>query len=272
MSFPALGVVTDVGTSDAVAPLLQALFDRCHVVAWHPGLPVDAVFLASWRAPRALDASKEVGGRVVLWDDAGDPPPDDWRDRATITISTPHPAVDVRQFRALTPFMRERWRGRFEIGVPVEVPSGLSWRQQRTFLALCPAVVATGTTALHALAFATPLVTDGATARQLGGTDGVDMVVSDDSCSQKAALAEALGEDQRRAAAIGRAGRRLVEERHDLSLHADAVARALGWQRRDGRVAAHLGDLPTPPLSRPITRAEARVAELTRTQPMARTA
>ena len=208
MTFPRLGVVTGAERADAVAPLLQALSDRCHVVAWHPGLPVDAVFVASWRAPRALDASKEAGGRVVLWDDAGDPP-EEWRDRATITISTPELAVDVRLFRATAPFMRERWRGRFDIELPVELPTGLSWRQRRTFLALCPAVVATGTTALEALAFATPLVTDSATASLLGGTDRADMLVSDESQTQKVALAEDLGDDHRRAAALGRAGRRL---------------------------------------------------------------
>ncbi len=81
---------------------------------------------------------------------------------------------------------------------------------------------------------------------------------------QKVALAEDLGDDHRRAAALGRAGRRLVEERHDLSRSADAVTRALGWVGEVGRVTAHLGDLPTPPLSRPITHAEARVAELSR--------
>ena len=159
--------------------------------------------------------------------------------------------------------MRERWRGRFDIELPVELPTGLSWRQRRTFLALCPAVVATGTTALEALAFATPLVTDSATASLLGGTDRADMLVSDgDSQTQTVALAEDLGDDHRRAAALGRAGRRLVEERHDLSRSADAVTRALGWVGEVRRVTAHLGDLPTPPLSRPITRAEARVAEL----------
>ncbi len=264
MTFPRLGVVTGVERADAVAPLLQALFDRCHVVAWHPGLPVDAVFVASWRAPRARDASKAAGGRVVLWDDAGDPPPEEWRDRATITISTPDPAVDVRHFRATAPFMRERWRGRFEIELPVELPTGLTWRQRRTFLALCPAVVATGITALEALAFATPLLTDSATASLLGGTDRADMLVFDGERGDAVALAEALGRDHRRGAALGHAGRLLVEARHDLSHSADGVTRALGWVGPVGRVTAHLGDLPTPPLSRPITRAEARVAELSR--------
>ncbi len=262
MRFPTLGIVSDVARADAVAPLLHALFDRCHVVAWHPGLPVDAVFVTSWRAPRALDAAKEARGRLVVWDDPSDPPPDVWRQRAIVTVSTPDPAVDVRHYRALAPFMRERWRGRFDIQVPVELPGGLTWRQRRTFLALCPAVVATGTIALEALAFATPLVTDTESAASLGGTDGVDMLVFDGEHTEAVALAEALGADHRRGAALGHAGRRLVEDLHDLSRPAAAVAHALDWPAPSGRVAAHLGDLPTPPLSRPITRAEARIAEL----------
>ena len=262
MRFPTLGIVSDVSRADATAPLLHALFDRCHVVAWHPGLPVDAVFVTSWRAPRALDAAKEARGQLVLWDDPNDPAPEVWRQRAIATVSTPDPAIDVRQYRALAPFMRERWRSRFDIRVSVELPVALPWRQRRTFLALCPAVVATGPTALEALAFATPLVTDTATAAWLGGNDGVDMLVFDGTHSEAVSLAEDLGSDHRRGAAIGRAGRRLVEDRHDLSRIAARVARALGWPTDTSRIAAHLGDLPTPPLSRPITRAEARIGEL----------
>ena len=262
MTFPTLGVVTGIARADAAAPLLRALFDRCRVIAWHPGLPVDAVFVTSWRSPRALEATKEAGGRMVLWDDPADPPPADWHQRATLTTSAPDPALDTRQYRALAPFMRERWRGRFDIRVPVEMPRSVTWRQRRTFLALCPAVVATGTTALEALAFATPLVTDGATAALLGGTDGLDMIVCDGGRADAVVLANALGADHRRGAALGHAGRLLVEDRHDLSRPARAVARALGWHEPGGAVAAHLGGLPTPPLSRPITRAEARLAEL----------
>ena len=268
MTFPVLGLVSDVRRADAAGPLLRALFDRCHVVAWHPGLPVDAVLATSWRAPRLREASRESGGRLVLWDDPNDPVSGEWRDRATFVVATPDPAVDLRHYRALAPFMRERWRGRFGIDVPVVIPDGLSWRQQRTFLSLCPAVVATGTIALEALAFATPLVTDAPTARLLEGTDGVDMIVHEGDRAA-AATAVALGADHRSAAAIGHAGRRLVEARHDLSVAAAAVARALGWRAPASRVLAHLSDLPTPPLSRPITRAEARIGELS---PMARTA
>ena len=126
--------------------------------------------------------------------------------------------------------MRERWRGRFDIELPVELPTGLSWRQRRTFLSLCPAVVATGTTALEALAFATPLVTDSATASLLGGTDRADMLVSDGDRGPEGRAGRGISATTiDAAAALGHAGRRLVEERHDLSRSADAVTRALGW-------------------------------------------
>ena len=262
MRSPVLGVVSDVQRAEAAAPVLRALFDRCHVVAWHPGLPVDAIFATSWRAPRLREAIREAGDRLVLWRDPVDPAPPEWSERAALVVATPDPAVDVRHYRAIAPFMRERWRGRFNIDVPVEMPSGLSWRQQRTFLSLCPAVVATGTTALEALAFATPLVTDTPTARLLAGTDGVDMRVCDGDRASAASMASVLGADHRTAAAIGHAGRRLVEEVHDLSIVAATVARALGWPPPASRVLAHLADLPTPALSRPITRAEARIGEL----------
>ncbi len=197
----------------------------------------------------------------MLWHDPHDPAPDEWSRRAVLTIETPEQAVDVRQFRSVAPFMRERWRGRFSMQVGVEMPEGLGWRQRRTFLALCPAVVATGTTALEAMAFGTPLVSDRATAAALGATDGVHLLVDDDH-GRPVEQAIALGADHRQGAAIGHAGRRLVEQSHDLSRPADDVARALGWTPAGGRLARHLRGLPTPPLSRPITRAEARVAEL----------
>ncbi len=211
MSFPRLGLVSDVRRADDVAPLLRTMSDRCRVVAWHPGLLVDAVFVASSRAPRALEAARSAGGRMALWHGAEDPPlesivksgitigPDD-----TADIRVPAPGIDLRLYRALAPFLRARWRDKFRIDTPVEVPPDLSWRQRRTLLALCPAVAATGTTALEALAFATPLVTDEETATELGGTPGIDMVVCTDRAAA-AQIAAELGRDHRRAAAIGRA-------------------------------------------------------------------
>ena len=90
------------------------------------------------------------------------------------------------------------------------------------------------------------------------------MLVFDGERGDAVALAEGLGREHRRGAALGHAGRLLVESRHDLSRSADEVTRALGWGGAVGPVTAHLGDLPTPPLSRAITRAESRVAELSR--------
>lgn len=268
MSFPRLGLIAEVARPDACAPLLRALADRCHVVAWHPGLRVDAIFVLSACAPRAAEAVHAVDGRAALWSSASDPESTELRAKVAVTVGlvdgdirVPDPGIDLRHYRALAPFLRERWRNRFALTVPVEMPSALAWRQQRTFLALCPAVVATGPVALEALAFGTPLVTDHDTCEQLGGTDALDLVVAG-TAEERLDLATALGRDHRRAAAIGRAGRRLAERRHDLSPAASELARALGFPRRGDLVGAHLADLPTPPLARPFTRAAARMGEL----------
>ena len=123
----------------------------------------------------------------------------------------PAPGIDLRLYRALAPFLRARWRDKFRIDTPVEVPPDLSWRQRRTLLALCPAVAATGTTALEALAFATPLVTDEETATELGGTPGIDMLVCTDRAAA-AQIAAELGRDHRRTRQrSSHAGRRLAE-------------------------------------------------------------
>jgi hypothetical protein len=205
---------------------------------------------------------------MALWRAAGDPRPETLAHAAitigtsdTVDIRVPAPGVDLRLFRPLAPFLRERWRNKFRVDVPVEVPPDLAWRQRRTLLALCPAIAATGTTALEALAFATPLVTDATTAAQLGGTPDIDMLVCADP-TVAGGLAPELGRDHRRAAAMGRAGRRLAEQRHDLAPPASALAAAFGWPPRGDLVSTHLADLPSPPLARPFTRAAARVGEL----------
>jgi hypothetical protein len=229
---------------------------------------VDAVFVLSARAPRAAEAIRAVDGRAALWASWSDLSSEPLRAKAAVSVGfvdsdirVPDPGIDLRHYRALAPFLRQRWRNKFVLTVPVEMPDGLRWRQRRTFLALCPALAATGPVALEALAFGTPLVTDDATAQLLGGTHGLDLLAVR-TREERRDLAIGLGCDHRRAAAIGRAGRRLAEQRHDLSPAASALAHALGFPRRDDLVAAHLADLPTPPLARPFTRAAARIGEL----------
>ena len=262
MSAPRLGVLTGVHGVHAVAPLLRALSDRCDVAAWEPGVRFDCVLATSWRAPRLREATRDAGEQLVLWDDPADPAPAAVRAGSTISVFVPSPCVDAREHRVVPPFLRARWRDRFAIDVPVVPPPHLTWRQRRSFLSLCPAVVAHGTIALEALAFATPLVTDAATAAMLGARDSVHLLVCDSSPAAAASLATELGGDHRLGAALGRAGRRLVEDRHDVSRIALDVSEALGWPSPGGRVAARLVGLPTPPLARPITRAEARLGEL----------
>ena len=237
-----LGVVSHVQRAEAAAPVLAPCSTDATSSLGIPGCP-------------SMRSSRRRGGHLVCGKRPARPAtgsccgvtpstlPAEWRERVPRRCH-PDPAVDVRHYRAIAPFMRERWRGRFGIDMPVEMPDGLSWRQQRTFLSLCPAVVATGTTALEALAFATPLVTDTPTARLLAGTDGVDMRVCDGDQASAATMASALGADHRTAAAIGHAGRRLVEEVHDLSVVAATVAR-----RWAGRHLARCSR--TSPTSRP---------------------
>ena len=203
---------------------------------------------------------KEAGGRLVLWDDAGDPPPQEWRERATITISTPDPAVDVRHFRAIAPFMRERWRGRFEIELPVELPDG----PHLAAAAHVPRAVSSGRCNRNHCARGAGL--RDATGDGHGDCLSCSAAPTAPTCSCSTVSVETRSRWPRHSGAtIDEAPRSdtpdavLVEARHDLSRSADAVTRALGWVGPVGRVTAHLGDLPTPPLSRPITRAEARV-------------
>ena len=247
-------------------PLLRALFDRCHVVAWHPGLPVDAVL-------RDVVASTSPAGRRPARPAAAsccgmtpsDPAPAEWTERAPSSSLPPRIRRSTyATIRAIAPFMRERWRGRFGIDVPrrdarwpvvapaahvpLALPRGRCNRNDR----------ARGACVRHSArhrhvdrpAAGRHRRPRHARLRRRSGKCGCD------GESRSARTIEA-------AAAIGHAGRRLVEARHDLSLRGRrgrsraplAVTRVAGARR-------HLADLPTPPLSRPITRAEARIGEL----------
>ena len=109
----------------------------------------------SWRAPRLREATREANGRLVLWDDPIDPVPGNggsalsWPSPRPIrrsTCGTTGPrAVHAR---ALARPIRHRRAGRDArwpvVAAAAHVPLAL------------PAVVATGTIALEALAFATP--------------------------------------------------------------------------------------------------------------------
>ena len=175
------------------------------------------------------------------------PLPAEWRDRAVLVVATPDPAVDLRHYRAIAPFMRERWRGpvrhrragrdaRWPVvaaaaHVPLALPRGRCDRNDR----------ARGACVRHS-------------ARHRRADRRLLQAPTASTCSSATTIGQArprwrvaLGADHRSAAAIGHAGRRLVEERHDLSVAAAAVVSC-------ARLAAHLrrGCSRTSPISRPL--------------------
>jgi hypothetical protein len=124
--------------------------------------------------------------------------------------------------------------------------------------------VVTGADLLRsALAWGTPTVTDPGTAAEVGARDGVETVVVAARADQVAAARD-LGQDLRRAARIGWAGRRLVE-RSDPALGArEALRRLLPPRDTDARTTLDslLDELGTPPAAAIRTRAATMVAGL----------
>ena len=196
------------------------------------------------------------------------------------SVPPPGPALavtgtmDLRGRRPLSPFLRSRWRRRE--GLPedlvVEVgPAGcrvvggseVSPAGMPAALALAAAVVATGAALAEALAWGAPTVTTAGDAGALGARSGVHVEVADDLEAATQAATD-LARDWPRAAARGRAGRRLIEETLDrdrwlvlLVSHLGlGCGRAQAWGRIDDRLA-ELRTLPSAPV---VDRAAAAVA------------
>jgi hypothetical protein len=166
----------------------------------------------------------------------------------------PSPSVDGSVWRPVAPFIRQRWRRR--LGLPptlvatLGVPGSPSVDEETAAdaLFLCSAAVVGPGHVLRALALGAPTVCDAATAEFLGAVDGVHVVVADGSAASEAA--EDLADDLERATRLGRAGRRLVEARHDIAAAARRVASVLALPgigpRPVADLAADLEALGTP--------------------------
>jgi hypothetical protein len=161
-------------------------------------------------------------------------------------------SIDVRRAAVpMTPFVRARARA--AAGLPADLVisadddgASVSAASLPTALALAGAVVVHGRRLVEALAWGAPCVTDAASARSAGAVHGVEVLVA--GRNDAVATARELAADQRRAAALGRAGRRLVERLHDAS--AIELARRLGLvapaATPSERLAARLDELWTP--------------------------
>lgn len=201
---------------------------------------MDAWLASSSDAP-GLERARATGKPVVVLEGDG-------------SLTT---GVDARAIPPVTPFVRARWRRRF--GLPpdlvvdaAEIPDDL----RSTALAVVAAVVAIDADMLlEALAWGAPCVTDPAGAEAVGARDEVEVLVGD------ADDARALAADERRAARLGRAGRRLVERRHDPVQVAVELRRSLGLTAGPPPVTRALDELWTPPDAR-IRRRAAKAAAL----------
>ena len=183
-----------------------------------------------------------------------------------LDIRVPAPGIDLRLFRPLAPFLRERWREQVRRSTcpsrcPPVSPGGSgarcshcvprSWRPVRRRSRRWPS-------RLHSSPTRRPQLT----ARRNDRRRHVGVRRPDGRC--RAVAWPELGRDHRRAAAVGHAGRRLAEQRHDLALPAAALATEPSGGRRavisyrtpSGRSA----DAASRPGRSP--RAAARVAEL----------
>ncbi|MDH3682319.1 MAG: hypothetical protein OEV40_20485 [Acidimicrobiia bacterium] len=160
--------------------------------------------------------------------------------------------VDVRGTVPLTPFVRSRWRARtglpgdlvIHVGPPptrvggggagtgdagiqsAEAHEAIADELVPTGLAVAAAVVATGPTLAAALAWGAPTVTDAASAAAIGAIDGEHVLVA--SPDEMHDVATRLANDHARGGMLGRQGRRLVEQTHDVVDAAALTAQRLG--------------------------------------------
>ena len=267
MTKPTLGVLsTPEPTPSRTASLLLRLTQWCKVQYASGSESLGAWFATGPRA-QGLASVLESAAPIAIWvSDARDV------DRVpdlshVVAVGQDHELVepfgvrgvlwpdgiDADRYLPVAPFVRERWRRRWGLPArlvwsPDEFASPPAADVNRTALALASAVAATGRTALEALAWGAPLVTDATTARAIGGVDGHEVLVAERQTLGRAAVR--LADDSRVAATLSRAGRRLVERRHDTSRPPSVLASRLGLRADPAdpieRMGAWLDDLWTP--------------------------
>lgn len=212
------------------APFLdRALASGRPVAVWAAGpADVDAITALAGHAAARRAAGSAVPEPIVVTDD-----PDLAELHGVMHVTGD--VLDVAAFPPVTPFVRSRWRR--AAGLPQtfvvvvddaggDGPSSVPYDLVPTALALASAAVVCGPRLAEAMAWATPCVTDAASAAALGAVDGSEVAIGGDRAGRREA-AHLLAADVRRAASLGRGGRRLVERR-DTAGAARRLARRLG--------------------------------------------
>lgn len=242
VDWPVLELLLEPGTGDELATLVRALAEVCRPTAPDHTVFGAARLLSSPFAPESylVQRDPDVPYAVVVRrpDELSHPVTEGARCVVTLGADvaglaghrglalSPH-AVRSREVLPVPSSVRAALRRRHRlpepfvvrVGRPGAVPLGAD--SLATALRLATVADIVGPAAIDALALGTAVVTDAATAELLGAEHGVHVLVADAAVS--ATAAGELAADELRAAALGRAGRRLVETVHD----ADRTARAL---------------------------------------------
>ena len=272
MTPPVLGLLVDRPAADPLVALLSELRRWAHPAVPGPGVGAATAWLAT--SPR-IDVPDDRPAAVWVEDadEAAAARSQDLVLAATERLGAllvPTTCLNLNGMHPITPFVRARWRQRHGLpsslvavvgddGASVDGKS-VSDDLVPTLLALVSAAAVTGSALSAALAWATPCVTDAASAASLGAIDGEHVVVAQDRLHEATVLAG----DEARAAALGRRGRRLTETR-SLRHVAAAVAGRLGLVESAGPVLglmARLNELDTPAASRVRDRAADALAGL----------
>lgn len=272
---PRLGLLVAAGYPDGVARLLERMSRWCQPVQAEPGRDDVAAWLATSCAAPDVDRAIAGGRPVAVWVTYASELADVPAGVVTVSdnvaldvdVSASSSGIDTAAVPAVAPFVRARWRQRHRLPERLVVrASAMPETVRPTAFALASAVIADDAGALvDAMTWAAPCVTDAATALAVGAAPGADALVG--GPTDLADLAAVLADDQRRAAAVGRAGRRLVERRHDRNRPSRELASRLGLVAVGGDdwragVASILADLHTPPLARVRDRFEDAVAAI----------
>lgn len=247
MNLPSLGLLADQRDRSDTVPLLVALRAWCSPESPSPGVTPRAILALS---PNAVGLEAALSGSVPVAVIVDEPSAltDALVSRATaVVVRDESAARDIRESAivwrpeslaaalhpSLSPFLRQRWRLRLELPRAFIVEIGTSTPTQtqddeltRSALAVCSAAVVRGPHLVTALALGTAVVTDATSAELIGATPSVHLAVADATGAR--ALADKIGADHARAAALGWGGRLLVEERFDLATVALELVDALG--------------------------------------------
>lgn len=278
-----LQLLASPGTGGRIEHLLPRLGRWCDVRAADPQLGGGPVLATSWRSPglqQALGAGAPAAvcfAGVAELEEAGDgvtrlagvvtasPAVAEAADRAGVpAVLARRPTVDPREVRSFLPAVRARWRERHHLPRDLTIDTrGLDDAVVPTALAVAAAVVVDARWIEHALASGAPTVTSQSAAATVDARHGEQVIVAG---SDPVGAATALTADAPAAAALSRAGRRLIEARNDLHRPVAALIAHLGLGTLPSVavdvVRRRLDDLWTPPGARISARALVAVAPL----------